>query len=102
MHKCANWMAQDYKAWKFISRVSSEDGRVTKYAIQFYRPRGDGDWYDEIRYDSHETRKSRLEVSPHFHLKLMSNFKLDTDAAVEEIKKVIDNYVSSISVVIEA
>ena len=95
-------MPQDFTDWKVISRVTSEDGKVTEYTIQFYRPRGDGNWYDEIRYDSHETRKGRVEVSPHFHMKLVSSFKLDADTAVEEIKNVIDNYVSHIAVVIES
>jgi len=49
-------MPQDFTDWKVISRVTSEDGNITEYTIQFYRPRGDGNWYDEIRYDSHETR----------------------------------------------
>ncbi len=56
-------MPQDFKDWKVISRVTSEDGKVTEYTVQFYRPRGDGNWYDEIRYDSDETRKGRVEVT---------------------------------------
>jgi hypothetical protein len=35
-------------------------------------------------------------------MKLMASFKLDADSAVEEIKNVIDNYVSGISGVIES
>ena len=95
-------MPQHYKDWKFISRVTSEDGKVAEYTIQFYRLRGNGNWYDEIRYDSHETRRGRIDVSPHFHMKPMSDFKGDTDTAVEEIKNLIDNYVTNISRVIES
>ena len=77
-------MPQDFTDWKVISRVTSEDGKVTAYTIQFYRPRGDGNWYDEIRYDSHETRKGRVEVSPHFHMKLVSSFK---SMQIRQLKK---------------
>jgi hypothetical protein len=95
-------MPQGFKDWKIICRVTSQDGKVTEYTIQFYRPRGEGNWYDRIRYDSHETRKGRREIWPHFHMKLMSSFKSDEDAAIEEIKHVIENYITNISKVIES
>ena len=57
-------MPQQYKDWKFLSRVTYEDAKVVEYSIHFYRERGSGDWYDEIRYDSHEARKGHLEIAP--------------------------------------
>ena len=96
---------QRYKDWKFISRVTYDDTKdgtdVDEYSIHFYRERTNGEWYDEIRYDSHETRRGREIISPHFHMKLLSGFKPDPNAAVEEIKHVIDTYVKHISGVVE-
>lgn len=60
-----------------------------------------GEWYDEIRYDSHERKKGRSVLAPHLHIKLQSAFKPDTDRAVEEIREIIDNYVRIIDEVIE-
>jgi hypothetical protein len=35
-----------------------------KHQTLFYRPRGDGNWYDEIRYDSHESSEDgRTEIN---------------------------------------
>ena len=73
-----------------------------EYSIHFYRERGSGDWYDEIRYDSHEARKGHIEIASHLHMKLMSSFKPNPIGAVEEIKSVIDNYVRNISGVVES
>lgn len=93
-------MPERYKDWQYIARITYEDDKVAEYTIQFYRRRADGSWYDEIRYDSHETRRGRTEVSPHFHMKLMSGFKSDPHAAVEEIKSVIDNYLNNLTGVV--
>lgn len=76
--------------WKYVKRVDIDDGRVSRYTISFYRKRNL--WYDEIRYDSHETKRGRKALEPHFHLKLRSSFKGDADKAVEEIREIIDNY----------
>jgi hypothetical protein len=59
-----------------------------------------GDWFDEIRYDSHE-RRPRKVLAPHFHMKLRSAFKGVPAAALEEIESVIDNYLETIKGVIE-
>ena len=40
--------------------------------------------------------RGRMLLAPHFHMKLKSGFKDDTDTAIEEIKAVIDNYVTAI------
>jgi hypothetical protein len=40
------------KNWKHLIRTDYRDGRLVGYTIAFYRP--DGEWYDQIRYDSHE------------------------------------------------
>jgi hypothetical protein len=91
-----------YKDWHYITRITYEDAKVAEYTIQFYRARDGREWYDELRYDSHETRRGRTEISPHFHMKLMSSFKSSTHDAVEQIKQIIDNYLSAIGGVIES
>ena len=78
--------------------VAEEDGRVSEYSINFYRDREE--WFDEIRYDSHE-RRQRKVLAPHFHMKLQSSFKGEPTAALEQIKSMIDNYLQEIQEVIE-
>ena len=46
------------KDWKHLIRTDYRDGRLVGYTIAFYRP--DGEWYDQITYDSHERKKGRL------------------------------------------
>jgi hypothetical protein len=62
----------EYQDWKYIRRVDFDlEGRVARYTINFYRRDGT-DWYDKIRYDSHEIRKEKDTKAPHFHMKLLS------------------------------
>ena len=82
----------EYKDWKYIRRVDFDaDGKVARYTINFYRRAGAADWYDQIRYDSHDIRKA-----PHFHMKIRSAFKDDDNAAVEEIESIVDNQVKEL------
>lgn len=82
-----------------MCRVDYEDGALARYTIAFYRQ--NGEWYDEIRYDSHEWKKGEMVLSPHFHLKLRSARKPDLNQAVEEIKQTIDRHVNRIRKVVE-
>jgi len=75
--------------WKHLIRTDYRDGRLVGYTIAFYRP--DGEWYDQIRYDSHERKKGRLVAAPHLHLKVKSAFKEDADRATAEIRTIIEN-----------
>ena len=86
--------------WEYIARTIIEDGKVLEYSISFYRQAGNG-WYDELRYESHDRRRGRKIVAPHFHMKLSSAFKSDPDIAVEEIRQIIDNYVKGIREVLD-
>lgn len=88
-------MPDSYKGWNYYRRLDFEEGKVTKYTIHFYRQ--EGGWYDEIRYDSHDRTRGKTVVAPHFHLKIQSPFKNDADAAVEEIKRIIDNQIDNIN-----
>ncbi len=90
-----------YGVWKYLQRIDFDaDGKIVRYTINFYRERDTGDWYDEIRYDSHEFKRGRDVEAPHFHMKLHSQFKSNLDAAVEEIKGLIDNQVEEIAKVL--
>ena len=78
--------------------VTGEDGRVSEYSVNFYRDREE--WFDEIRYDSHE-RRPRKVLAPHFHMKLRSSFKGKPGTGLEQIKSIVDNYLQEIQEVIE-
>jgi len=51
--------------WKHKISVLYENERAVEYSVHFYRIHESG-WYDEIRYDSHELRKGRDVLAPHF------------------------------------
>ncbi len=84
----------NYKDWKIASRIFYEQARLTRYSIQFYRKRGE--WYDEIRFDSHDNLRGRTVRAPHFHIKIETRMKTDEVQAIEEIKRFIDNYLDEI------
>ena len=87
--------------WKYFRRIDFDSaGRIDRYTIQFYRRRN-ADWYDEIRYDSHEIKRGRDIVAPHFHMKLQSEFKRHADVAIEEIKGLIDNQLEEVDRVLK-
>lgn len=89
-----------FRDWSYILRVDNEPGgKVSRYTINFYRHVGE--WYDEIRYDSHDQKRGRTVLAPHFHMKVSSRFKPDTGKAIEEIKEIIDNYLKGIGEVLE-
>ena len=78
--------------WKSNIRAAyDENGKLADYSITFLRIREGGGWYDEIRFDSHDRRRGRKVLAPHFHMKIRSAFKTNADAAVEEIQSLINN-----------
>jgi hypothetical protein len=92
-------MLDAYQGWRYFQRVDIEDGTVRRYRVQFFRQ--SGDWYDEIRYDSHDRKGGRRVLAPHFHIKLRSAFKLNIDAAVDEVKEIIDNQLQTLEFVVK-
>ena len=87
----------EFGVWKYVRITQSDErGKVARYKIHFYRQFPDGDWYDEIRYDSHEMKKGRDVRAPHLHMKLKSRFKIDDEVAIEEIKRIINNHLQEI------
>ena len=79
--------ATAYKDWKIATRVFRDQGELTRYSIQFYRKHGD--WYDEIRFDSHDNIQGRTVEAPHFHMKLGTDMKADEGQAIDEITHII-------------
>ena len=77
-----------------------EENKPAKYSLQVRRRHPDG-WYDEIRYDSHQTRQNKEFLSPHFHMKIRSGFKHDAGKALEQIQLFIDNYLEAIEEVMK-
>ena len=59
--------AHEYKDWKYIRRVDLDaEGKVVRYTINFYRRDRIADWYDQIRYDSHDIRRGKDTLAPQF------------------------------------
>ena len=90
----------DYNGWKHDIRIDTNEGRIVWYSIGFYRQRKGG-WYDEIRYDSHDRMKGKRAMAPYFHIKIQSALKQDSDAAIREIKEIIESHVPGIAGVVE-
>jgi len=90
---------QEYRSWKYlnISLKDKKSGEIIGYRIHFYK-RID-DWYDEIRYDSHEIKRGRQTLSPHFHMKLSTPFK-DRERGEREIREIIDEILPRLKEVI--
>ena len=89
-----------YKDWKIATRIFYDGEKPARYSIQFYRNRED--WYDEIRFDSHDKIRGRMVQSPHFHMKIGTTMKVDESRAIDEIRRIIDNYLQQIQGVIGA
>jgi len=89
-------MPDEYKGWRCLHRADYDGERLVKYRIVFYRKGGPGDWYDEIRYDSHEVRHGRRVFAPHLHIKIASAPKEDVEAAIAELERIVDNSLEGI------
>lgn len=92
-------MKGEYKGWRYRMAVVEHQDHVQEYSIQFYRPHRD-DWYDEIRYDSHERKGGEKRQRPHLHVKLQSAFKRPS-IALNEIKVIIDTHLGALKEVVE-
>jgi hypothetical protein len=49
----------------------------------------DRDWYDEVRYDSHERKRGQRVALPHFHIKLHGSSK-DPEQAESDLMEVTE------------
>ena len=72
------------------------DGRdVAECYLSFYKQMEDRDWYDEVRYDSHERKRGKRTELPHFHVKLHGNRK-PPEEVNKALKEIIDSIVPQI------
>ena len=76
------------------------EGKLAEYSIAFFK-RHDSGWYDEIRHDSHEKKKGRYVVAPHFHIKLRCELKDSIESGVGQIHRFIDEYLETLKGVME-
>ena len=90
---------QQGQDWNAKTRVVYTDREVLRYSILYVRQHADG-WYDEIRYDSHDRTRGTVQFLPHFHMKVRSAFKKDTEIAETEIRDIIETHLPEIEVVL--
>ena len=79
---------QDVQGWQClnIAVTDKESGAVIEYKVHLYRKTDN--WYDEVRYDSHEIKKGRKVLAPHLHLKLATPFK-EPKVGEAELREII-------------
>ncbi len=91
-------MGEIYKGGKHSIRIEEDDGKLIECHLRFYKVLGD--WYDEIRYDSHERKGGQKRLQPHLHIKIKSS--LHEAAYIEsQIKKIIDLYIPRLKEIAE-
>lgn len=90
---------QDHEGWKYINIAirDRESGEIIGYRIHFYWKIDD--WHDEIRYDSHEIKRGRRVLAPHFHMKLATPYK-ERDQGEGELREVIDRILPQLKEII--
>ena len=71
------------------------DGKPAEYSIAFFK-KHEGGWYDEIRYDSHEKKKGRKILAPHFHVKFRCELKDSVERVVVDVHHFIDEYLETL------
>jgi hypothetical protein len=58
------------------------------------------DWYDEVRYDSHERKRGKKTELPHFHIKVRGSRKSPGNAKAD-LSEIIDSIVPQLLEVTE-
>lgn len=89
----------EYRGWTYSIRTKISEGFVECY-LSFYRQMEDRDWYDEVRYDSHERKRGQRVAIPHFHVKLHGSSK-DPEQAESDLMEIIDDLVPKLLEVTE-
>lgn len=90
---------REYKGWTcFIRAKRRED--ITECYLSFYKQVPERDWYDEVRYDSHERKRGKMLDLPHFHVKLHGSPK-DPKQAESDLMEIIDDFVPKLLEVTE-
>lgn len=90
----------EYKGWKYSARIVKTDDTVEECYLSFYKQMEGRDWYDEVRYDSHERKRGRRMELPHFHIKVRGSRK-SLGEANADLREIIDSVVPHILEVTE-
>ncbi|RLE43449.1 hypothetical protein DRJ19_02595 [Candidatus Woesearchaeota archaeon] len=77
----------------------NDNGEVIEYKAHLYRQQKD--WYDEIRYESHERRGSKKIIKPHIHIKLGTSFKPNKETIKKELSEIIEKIIPKLEDIIK-
>ncbi|MFC1715662.1 hypothetical protein ACFL6S_18490 [Candidatus Poribacteria bacterium] len=80
---------RQYKGWKYSARIRTTDDDVECY-LSFHKEVEGRDWYDEVRYDSHERKRGQRLELPHYHIKLRGDYKTPGEAEADLIRIIND------------
>ena len=80
---------REYKGWRYSARILIDGRTAPECYLSFYRKVEGRDWYDEVRYDSHERKRGKRMQLPHFHIKVRGRVK-PSDQAEADLRQIID------------
>ena len=89
-----------YKGWQYDANVVVNRSPETELYLSFHRRVPGRDWYDEVRYDTHERKSGRRLRLPHYHVKIRGSYR-DRQRAEASLVKIIDDIVPQIIEVAE-
>ena len=93
-------MSTLYDGWRFVQEIVVDaEGKVAGYKVHLHRKYPDSAWYDEIRYDTHESKRGRRVQAPHLHVKLRCRLEEDRAVLVDQLKSFIDNELRALEAV---
>ena len=92
---------KEYKGWRYSARTVRSGAVVDEFYLSFYKQVPGRDWYDEVRYDSHESKRGRKIELPHFHIKVRGNLK-SPEQAIADVKHIINELLPGILEVTES
>lgn len=92
---------REYKEWQYDANVLIGRSTEPELYLSFHRQVPGRDWYDEVRYDSHERKgKNQLKL-PHYHIKLRGDYS-NRQQAEARLMEIIDEIVPMILGVTES
>ena len=92
---------REYKEWLYNANVMIGRSVEPELYLSFHRQVPGRDWYDEVRYDSHERKKAKRLKLPHYHVKLRGDY-VSRQQAEACLMKIIDRIVPQVLEVTES
>ncbi len=89
-----------YKDWQYDANVVVGRSPETELYLSFHRRVPGRDWYDEVRYDTHERRRGRRLKLPHYHVKIRGDY-INQQQAEARLMKIMDEIAPQIIEVTE-